>query len=74
MEDLGTGLPLQSKQGSLRISGEEDDLINDEENFLLVCTLQLMAALSLQNLGPKALESSWTPLSYLPSLGQETED
>lgn len=30
MEDPGTGLTLQSKQGSLRISGEEDELIYDE--------------------------------------------
>lgn len=30
MEDPGAGLTLQSKQGSLRTSGEEDDLIYDE--------------------------------------------
>lgn len=30
MEDPGAGLTLQSKQGSLRVSGEEDDLIYDE--------------------------------------------
>lgn len=30
MEDPGAEFTLQSKQGSLRISGKEDDLIYDE--------------------------------------------